>query len=74
MVYIHFTKVKIKDCYENHLNNLGLGQKLVVYLFIFKLGIFFIYITNAIPKVPQALPRDSPTHPVPLLGPGIPLY
>ena len=38
------------------------------------LGIFFIYISNAIPKVPHTLPRHSPTHPLPLFGPGVPLY
>jgi hypothetical protein len=35
---------------------------------------FFIYISNAIPKVPHILPLHSPTHPLPLLGPGVPLY
>jgi hypothetical protein len=41
----------------------------------FLLDIFFIYISNAIPKVPYTLhPPCSPTHPLPLLGPGIPLY
>ena len=30
------------------------------YLFLLLLGIFFIYISNAIPKVPQTIP---PTHP-----------
>jgi hypothetical protein len=41
----------------------------------FLLGIFFIYISNAIPKVPYTLPAPcSPTHPLPLLGPGVPLY
>jgi hypothetical protein len=44
------------------------------FLFL-KLDIFFIYISNAIPKVPYTLPLPcSPTHPLPLLGPGIPLY
>jgi hypothetical protein len=41
------------------------------------LDVFFIYISNAIPKVPYALtppPPCSPTHPLPLLDPGIPLY
>jgi hypothetical protein len=39
------------------------------------LDIFFIYISNAISKVPYTLPPPcSPTHPLPLLGPGIPLY
>ena len=36
------------------------------------LGIFFIYISNAIPKVSHT--PHSPTHPLPLLGPGFPLY
>jgi hypothetical protein len=45
------------------------------YLFIL-LGIYFIYISNAIPKdpLPMSSPTHSPTHPFPLLGPGIPLY
>jgi hypothetical protein len=39
------------------------------------LDIFFIYIANDIPKVPYTLPPPcSPTHPLPLPGPGIPLY
>jgi hypothetical protein len=38
------------------------------------LGIFLIYISNAIPKVPHTLPPNSSTHPLPLFGPGIPLY
>jgi hypothetical protein len=39
------------------------------------LDIFFIYISNAIPKVPYTLPPPwSPTHPLPLLCPGVPLY
>jgi hypothetical protein len=41
----------------------------------FLLGIFFIYISNAIPKVLYTLPLPcSPTLPLPLLGPGVPLY
>jgi hypothetical protein len=31
------------------------------------LDIFFIYISKAIPNLPH-------THPLPLLGPGVPLY
>jgi hypothetical protein len=43
--------------------------------FQFLLYIFFIYISNAIPKVPYTLPPPcSPTHPLLLLGPGVPLY
>jgi hypothetical protein len=41
----------------------------------FLLDIFFIYISKAILKVPYTLPPPcSPTHPLLLLGPGIPLY
>jgi hypothetical protein len=40
----------------------------------FLLDIFFIYISNAIPKVSYTLPLPcSPTHALLLLGPGIPL-
>ena len=47
-----------------------------VFVFVFiSLDIFFIYIPNAILKVPYTLPLPcSPTHPLPLLGPGISLY
>jgi hypothetical protein len=41
---------------------LEISRKLFFY-FIFLLGIFFIYISNAIPKVPQTLPPTPlPTH------------
>jgi hypothetical protein len=41
----------------------------------FLLDIFFIYISNAIPKVPYTLRLPcSPTHPHLLLDPGVPLY
>jgi hypothetical protein len=41
----------------------------------FLLDIFFIYISNAILKVPYTLPPPCfPTHPLPLLGSGVPLY
>jgi hypothetical protein len=41
----------------------------------FLLDIFFIYISNAILKVPYILPLPcSPTHPLPLPDPGIALY
>jgi hypothetical protein len=49
----------------------------VVYLFLkqFLLDIFFIYISNAIPKVPYTLPPSySSTNPLLLPGPGNPLY
>jgi hypothetical protein len=45
------------------------------FFFIFLLDIFFIYISNAIPKVSYTLPLHcSPTHSLTLLGPGVPLY
>jgi hypothetical protein len=54
-----------------HLNYLFL----LIYFDIFLLDIFFIYFSNAIPKVPYTLPPPcSPTHSLPLLGPGVPLY
>jgi hypothetical protein len=41
----------------------------------FKLDIFFIYISNAMPKVPYTFPSPcSPIHPLLLPGPGILLY
>jgi hypothetical protein len=41
----------------------------------FFLDIFFLYISNAITKVPYTLPLPCfRTHQLPLLGPGIPLY
>jgi hypothetical protein len=40
----------------------------------FLLDIFFNYISNAIPQIPYLLLPCSPTHPLPLPGPGIPLY
>jgi hypothetical protein len=43
--------------------------------FLFFLDIFFIYISNAILKVPYTLPLPcSPTHTLPPPDPGIPLY
>jgi hypothetical protein len=54
------------------------SPKQVIFLsffkFIFVLGIFLVYIFNAILKVPHTHPPQSPTHPLPLFGPGIPLY
>jgi hypothetical protein len=44
------------------------------FFFYTLLDIFFIYISNAIPKVPYTLPLPcSPFHPLPLLGPGVPM-
>jgi hypothetical protein len=48
---------------------------LISFLKAFLLDIFFIYISNAIPKAPYTFPLPcSPFHPIPLPGPGIPLY
>jgi hypothetical protein len=48
---------------------------MVGFFWKFLLDIFFIYISNAIPRVPYTLPPPcSPTHALPLLGPGIPQY
>jgi hypothetical protein len=33
-----------------------------IFFFIFLLGIYFIYISNAIPKVPHTLPYPFPHH------------
>jgi hypothetical protein len=45
------------------------------YFLKFLSDIFFIYISDAIPKVPYTLPTPcSPIHPLLLPGPGIPLY
>jgi hypothetical protein len=42
---------------------------------LFLLDIFYIYISNAIPKVRYTLrPPCSSTYPLLLLGPGAPLY
>jgi hypothetical protein len=49
-------------------------SRLFFFIYIyFLLGIFLIYISNAIPNVPYTHPH-SPTHPLPLFGPGVPLY
>jgi hypothetical protein len=46
------------------------SKKETSFLYIyFLLGIFLIYISNAIPKVPHTLPPHSSTHPLPLFGP-----
>jgi hypothetical protein len=49
--------------------------KFLFFFLHFLLNIFFIYISNAILKVPYTLPPScSPTHPLLLPGPGVPLY
>jgi hypothetical protein len=46
----------------------------IIFILLFLLGIYFIYISNAIPKSPTRSPTHSPTHQLLLLGPGVPLY
>jgi hypothetical protein len=50
-------------------------QSTTPFFFQFFIRYLLHYILNAIPKVPYTLPTpSSPTHPLPLLGPGVPLY
>jgi hypothetical protein len=53
-------------------------MKTLIFAFLFfsiLLDIFFIYISNAMLKFPYTVPLPcSPTHPLPLLGPGVPLH
>jgi hypothetical protein len=60
---------------DNILNHAPEVLQLLSFFFKFLLDIFFIYISNTILNVPYTLPLPcSPTHPLPLLGPGVPLY
>jgi hypothetical protein len=50
-------------------------EQVVLFFKNFLLDIFFIYTSNAIPKIPYTVPLPcSPTHPLLLPGLGIPLY
>jgi hypothetical protein len=61
-------------CWELNPGSLEEQSMLFFFFFnIFLLRIFLNYISNAIPKVPHT-PPHSPTHPLPLFGPGVPLY
>jgi hypothetical protein len=57
------------DCFD-----VLLGSVCVNFIEYFLLDIFFIYISNAIPKALSLSLPCSPTHPLPLPGPDIPLY
>ena len=46
----------------------------IPFFFFFKLRIFLIYISNAIPKVPHTLPHTPQAPPLPRHGPGVSLY
>jgi hypothetical protein len=74
-VRIYFKRDWTISSHSTVLNAKILWIKTLVFLKIFLLGIFFIYISNVIPKAPYTLPPPcSPTHPLLLLGPGNPLY
>ena len=60
---------------SSNIDIIRLEISFIIIILLFLLDIFFIYISNAISKVPYTLPQPcSPTHPRPLLGPGIPQY
>jgi hypothetical protein len=61
---------------ETNINNWMFSLGTLESLYVsFLLDIFFIYISNAILKVPYTLLQPcSPTYPLPGPGPGIPLY
>jgi hypothetical protein len=67
-IYQALLKLMIVQLYIPECNELS-------FFFLFLLDIFFIYISNAIPKAPYTLPPPcSPTHPLLFPVPGIPLY
>jgi hypothetical protein len=75
--------VKFQRLEEQSLGSMQRGCELFFYFTLFfsfffiyfLLGIFLFYISNAIPKVPHTHPPPrSPTLPLPLFGPGVPLY
>jgi hypothetical protein len=63
----------VMDCHlEDEIDPLLLKVFLVTVFFLFcffKLGIYFIYISNAIPKVPHLLPNPLPHPPTPTSWP-----
>ena len=61
-------------CLLLHMGSFSFKSRKSLCIF-FLLDIFFIYISNTISKVPYTLSLPCfPTHSLPLLGPGIPLY
>jgi hypothetical protein len=69
LIYLNVSKIK-----TNIVRNI---DKVLYSKFFFNilLDIFFIYISNVIPKVPYTLPTPcSPTDPLPLLDGDVPLY
>jgi hypothetical protein len=73
--FIHWPSTSVSNLILNP-RHISLGYLLFrKYFSLFLLDIFFIYISDAIPKVPYTLtPPYSPTHPLLFLGPSIPLY
>jgi hypothetical protein len=69
-------KTSLVSVLNNLVNFMVLNKMFYYYIYETSLlDIFFIYISNAIPKVAYTLPKTcSPTHPLPFLGPGVPLY
>ena len=67
---------KTRDVSENLIQIFVVLKCTVIFFFqAFLLDIFFIYISNVIPKAPYTVPPPcSPTHPLKLPGPGILLY
>jgi hypothetical protein len=69
-VIVNENKILFSETLQCYLYDIQ-GKLFSFYMFFY---IFFIYILNDIPKVPYTLPPTcSPTHPLPLLGHGIPL-
>ena len=78
-IYIFFLVALTCACHSAYMDARGQCQcqylSSTFFLLIFLLGIFLVYISNAIPKVPHTHPHPhSLTHPLPLFGPGVPLY
>jgi hypothetical protein len=46
----------------------------ILFLFYFFIRYLFHLHFQCYPKSPPCPPPNSPTHPLPLLGPGVPLY
>jgi hypothetical protein len=77
---VFYNRFKISTYNLMHLSTQKNSHRLIFsysknHFFHFLLDIFFIYISNAIPKVPYTTPLALlPYPPLPILGPGLPLY
>jgi hypothetical protein len=54
---------------NNKQSNFYIFLNYILFIIIFYLGIFLIYISNAIPKVPHTLPPPFPYPPTPTFWP-----